>query len=262
MAVLVFVGLGLADEQDLSERSRAHLRECDRVFSEAYTSVVAPGSLERLGRSVGRSIELLGRPDVESEHHVLAALKAGSRVGFVVAGDPFAATTHVALRLAAERAGHTWLYLPGASIVSAAPGFLGLQQYRFGRTVSLPFPSPGFAPTSPLVAIQKNREADLHTLLLLDLRPEEERFLTAPEALQRLAEPINPGDGPWLPEDLRLAVAARVGTEAARGWYGTCAELAEVDFGPPLHCLVVPARTLHFEEEAALAAFRVRPDRT
>ncbi len=258
MAELVFVGLGLADDRDLSERSLERLRSCGRIFSEAYTSVLAPGSLDRLGRSVGRRIELLTRTEVESERILLEALGNTDRVGFVVAGDPFAATTHVALRLAAERAGHRWSYLPSASIVSAAPGFLGLQQYRFGRIVSLPFLEPGFAPASPLRSIAQNRSRDLHTLVLLDLRPDERRFMSAAEALARLVEPVASGESPAVPADLAVAVAARVGTESAQGWYGTCAELLGRDFGPPLHCVVVPAPTLHFEEEAALASFRIR----
>ncbi|MCI4348392.1 MAG: diphthine synthase, partial [Thermoplasmata archaeon] len=181
------------------------------------------------------------------------ALTRYPHVGLIVAGDPFAATTHVALRLAAETAGHSWTYLPNASIVSAAPGFLGLQQYRFGRVVSIPFPEPGFAPRSPLDGIADNRARDLHTLVLLDLRPDEGRFLTAPEALSILTERDAGSSVPALPFDLSIAVVARVGTDSARAWYGPRSRLAVVEFGPPLHTLVVPARTLHFEEKAALS---------
>lgn len=259
MGELAFVGLGLGDERDLSTRSRELLGHCAVIFSETYTSVVSPGTLDRLGQAIGRSITLLGREQVENERVVLEVLARDGRVGFLVAGDPFAATTHVALRLAVERAGHRWTYYPNASVLTAAPSFLGLQHYRFGRVVSVPFPEPGFAPRSPLDGIAQNRRQDLHTLVLLDLRPGEGRFLTANEGLRILVERDAASPEAVLPPELSVAVVARVGTDTARAWYGTRARMERVDFGPPLHCLVVPARTLHFEEEEALG--RVRIDR-
>ncbi len=172
-----------------------------------------------------------------------------------MAGDPFVATTHVALRLQAEAEGHAWRYLPNASVLTAAPGLLGLQSYRFGRTVSLPFPEPGFAPTSPIEGIRGNLERRLHTLVLLDLRPAEGRFLTATEGLRLLAErdPRSTATGPESP----VGVVARLGTDSARAWYGPRRRLLEEEFGPPLHALVVPSEPLHFEEEAAVRRWRL-----
>jgi len=254
MSVLWFVGLGLDDERGLSRRALELLRGSE-VFAEEYTAVAAPGSMERLSAELRRPVTRLGRVEVEGEHALLAALDRSASVALVVVGDPFAATTHVALRLAAERAGHSWGYLPNASILVAAAGFLGLSQYRFGRTVSLPFPAPGFEPRSPLEQIAGNRERDLHTLLLLDLAPEAGRFLSAGEAITILRD--RDPDQRLLRDDDRLAVAARVGTSSAAGFFGAFRDLVRVDFGPPLHALVVPAPHLHFEEEAALARFRL-----
>ena len=257
MGELVFVGLGLGDEEGLSRRALGALRAAGAVFAEEYTATAPPGTIERLGAELGRPIERLGRAELESERPILAALARSETVALLVVGDPFAATTHVALRLAAEREGHSWRYVPNASILTAAPGFLGLMPYRFGRTVSLPFPVPGFAPTSPLEQIAGNRANGLHTLLLLDLRPEEGRYLTASEALTILRE--RDPTGTTVPEEARIAVAARVGRADARGFYGPFERLRSVDFGPPMHTVVVPAPELHFEEAAALERFRVGP---
>jgi diphthine synthase len=254
MSVLWFVGLGLDDERSLSRRAVELLRACE-VFAEEYTAVAAPGSLERLGDELGRRVTRLERAELEGERTLLAALERSPQVALLVVGDPFAATTHVALRLAAERAGHRWGYLPNASILVAAAGFLGLSHYRFGRTVSLPFPAPGFEPKSPLEQIAANLERELHTLVLLDLAPETGRFLRAEEALGVLRE--RDPSGAVVSEDDRLAVAARVGRADAAGFVGPLKVLRRTDFGPPLHALIVPARRLHFEEEAALARFRV-----
>ncbi len=255
MATLWFVGLGLDDERGLSVRALEVLRRCE-VFSEEYTAVASPGTVERLSTELGRPVRGLDRAAVEAESPVLEALGRSAEVALVVVGDPFAATTHVALRLAAERAGHSWKYLPNASILVAAAGFLGLMHYRFGRTVSMPLPAPGFAPRSPVEQIGSNRERGLHTLLLLDLSPGEGRFLGAAEALALLRE--RDPDGAVVPRGTSVAVAARVGRDDAAGFYGPIERLQRADFGPPLHTVVVLAPELHFEEGAALERFRLR----
>ncbi len=255
MAELWFVGLGLGDERGLSSLALEVLARSE-VFAEEYTAVAAPGSIDRLSSRLGRPIRTLERRALESEAPVLEALARSPSVALIAVGDPFAATTHVALRIAAERAGHSWRYLPNASILSAAAGFLGLMHYRFGRPVSLPLPDPRFAPTSPLERIASNRRADLHTLVLLDLAPQEGRFLSAGEALTVLRE--RDPSGSVVRDEEEVAVAARVGRDDAAGFVGPFGALRGREFGPPMHCLVVLAPTLHFEESEALAAFRVR----
>ncbi|HXW66498.1 MAG TPA: diphthine synthase [Thermoplasmata archaeon] len=254
MGELWFVGLGLGDERGLSRRALEVLGQSARVFAEEYTAVAPAGTLERLALEIARPIERLDRSLVESERPILAALDDGARVSLLVVGDPFAATTHVALRLAAERAGHAWRYVPNASILTAAAGLLGLMHYRFGRTVSLPFPEPGFAPRSPVEQIAENRGRGLHSLVLLDLRPAEGRFLSAHEALGLLRD--RDPEATALPATGPVAVVARVGRDDAQGWWAPTAGLAEVDFGPPMHALVVTAPELHFEEAAAIERFR------
>ncbi len=254
MGELAFVGLGLGDERGLSAVAWDAIAGAGDVFAEEYTAVAPGGTLDRIGARRGRPVVRLGRAEVEAERVVLEALGRSDRVALLVVGDPFAATTHVALRLAVERAGHTWRYLPAASILTAAVGFLGLQPYRLGRPVSLPFPAPGFEPRSPLDRIRENRERNLHTLVLLDLRPEEGRFLTAIEGIAILRE--RDPEGIVVAEETPIAVAARVGRDDAAGYFGPVRVLRSVDFGAPMHAIVVPAPDLHFEEAAALERFR------
>ena len=258
MGELAFVGLGLSDERGLSERAREVLASCEVVFAEEYTALAPSGTLERLEKQVGRPVRRLDRPLLESERPILDALAAHARVALVVVGDPFAATTHVALRLAAERDGHTWTYHPNASILTAAAGFLGLMHYRFGRTVSLPLPAEGFAPISPLEHIAANRGRDLHTLVLLDLRPEEGRYLTASSALALMRE--RDPTGTFVSDRDRVAVVARLGQEGSHAWVAPFERLRTVDFGPPMHTIVVLAPTLHFEEEEAVRRYAVPDD--
>jgi diphthine synthase len=254
MGELWFVGVGLFDERDLSLRALDVLRACDRLFAEEYTSHLAPGWAARLSATLGRGIEPLGRAEVESERPVLEALAAAPRVALLVAGDPFVATTHVQLRLAAEGAGHTWGYVPAPTVLTAAVSLLGLMHYRFGRTISLPFAEPGFDPVSPFEAIGRNRRAGAHSLILLDLRPGEGRFLRASEALGRFEGPR--ATAAEVDAATEFGVVARVGSPDERAWWGTREVLAREEFGPPLHALVVPAPELHFVESAAVARWR------
>ena len=254
MGELLFVGAGLSGVGGLGPAVLGSLGAARAVFAEEFTALYPPGTLDALETALRRPIVRLDRAAVEDGRAVLDALDGGGTVALLVPGDPFAVTTHVALRVAAEGRGHAWRYLPHASVVSAVPGFLGLMGYRFGRPVSIPFPDPRFRPGSPFERIGMNRSQGLHTLVLLDLAPAEGRFLSPGEAIRRLLD--EPASG--VAAETPLGVAARVGTDTAAGWWGPAGRLAATEFGPPMHAVVVPAPTLHFEEEAAVARFRGR----
>ncbi|EQD67269.1 diphthine synthase, partial [mine drainage metagenome] len=91
MAELWFVGLGLGSERDLSGRALDLLARTPAIFAEEYTSLLAPGSIDRLEVILGRSIGRLTREEFESERPILEALDGHSRVAILVVGDPFAA---------------------------------------------------------------------------------------------------------------------------------------------------------------------------
>ena len=84
-----------------------------------------------------------------------------------------------------------------------------------------------------------------HTLVLLDIKadqPETEAiYMTASQAAEQI---VNAG----LSDEIKVAVAARVGREDQNLWYGKLKELAETDLGKEPHSLVVPSR-LHFTEK-------------
>lgn len=255
MSELAFIGAGLGDERDLSRRALDYLRSADRVFVEQYTSRFSDGALDRLESEIGRAVERLDRAAVESGEVVLGALGVSQRVVLLTPGDPFAATTHLALRLAAESAGHAWKYFPAASALVAVAGYLGLIHYRFGRTVTLPIAEPGYDPRSPFEHALQNRTQGLHTLVLLDVQADRGRYLTADRALAAF-DRFDP-ENVHIHRDVPFGVVARVGTDQAGGWWGDRLSLANVDFGPPTHSLVLPATELHFQEEAAVRRFRV-----
>ncbi len=252
MGELIFIGLGLYDERDMSLHGLDEARACDTLFAEFYTSALRGTTAEKLAAMIGKPLTVLHREDVESGA-VLLKHAAVERVGFLVPGDPMMATTHVDLRLRAHEAGIPTRIVHGSSVITAAIGLLGLQEYKFGRTTTVPIPEAGFRPASPVEVIAANREAGLHTLVLLDLK-EDGRFLTANEALRYLMEM----GGANFPRTALVCVVGGAGSSnpVVRA---DCAErLAAADLGPPLHSLVVPG-TLHFAEREALLRFAGAP---
>mmetsp|Transcript_36663 Transcript_36663/g.35446 ORF Transcript_36663/g.35446 Transcript_36663/m.35446 type:complete len:153 (+) Transcript_36663:120-578(+) len=94
-------------------------------------------------------------------------------IAFLVVGDPFCATTHSDLYLRCMESGVKVEIIHNASIVSAV-GCCGLQVYRFGEIVSLPFFTEKWRPYSFYDKIKQNVDKGLHTLVLLDIKVKEQ----------------------------------------------------------------------------------------
>ena len=247
---LVFVGLGLHDERSITLRGMDAIRQADVVFAESYTSILSEGSLSRLESATGKMIQLLDRTAVEDGKTILDACKS-SRVVLLVVGDPMMATTHVDLRLRAEMQSGSTEVVHGVSVLTAVPGSLGLQHYKFGRTTSLPFPQEGYSPTSPYDTIAENLSRGLHTLVLLDIDAENSKYMTANEGLHLLQDMERRTSKLIITEATLVCVVARAGSPEACVRAGRISGLVNMDFGPTPHSIVIPGR-LHFMEEEAL----------
>ena len=247
---LAFVGLGLHDERSITLRGLDEVQQADIVFAESYTSILSEGSLSRLESATGKKIQLLDRKAVEDGKSILEACKS-NRVVLLVVGDPMMATTHVDLRLRAEMQSVHTEVVHGVSVLTAVPGLLGLQHYKFGRTTSLPFPQEGYAPTSPYDTIAENLSRGLHTLVLLDIDAEDSRYMTANEGLHLLQDTERRTSKRIITEASLVCVVARAGSPGAIVKAGRISDLVRMDFGPPPHSIVIPGR-LHFMEEDAL----------
>ena len=189
MNELVFVGLGLYDEKDISLRGLEEMKEADVVFAEFYTSLMPGFSIQKLEEMTGKQVKVVSRRVLEEEEgqQLFEAAKKGKAV-FLVQGDPMIATTHVDLRIRAEKMGIKTRIVHGASVVSAVRGISGLQNYKYGKAVTIPFSEQGFVSETPYRVIMENRKRGLHTMCYLDIKAEEQRYLTIKEALQTLLE--------------------------------------------------------------------------
>src|SRR5581483_9689412 len=100
----------------------------------------------------------------------------------------------------------------GASIATAAAGLLGLMSYKFGRATTLLFPEGSYFPTSPYDVVRDNRARGLHTLVLLDLRAAERRFMTAAEGASLLLRMERERGEGALEESTEVFAIARAGS--------------------------------------------------
>jgi diphthine synthase len=251
--MLTFIGLGLYDERSVTVEGREALREADRVFAEFYTSRLVGADVADLEAHHGVDIEVRDRDGVERDPGPILDAAASGDAAFLTAGDTMISTTHTDLRLRAEERGIDTRVVHGVTAQSAASSLTGLQNYRFGKATTLPFPyahGGDDVPASVVETIEANRERGLHTVVYLDIKigtgpagpdPDHEEYMTADVAAGLLAD--NWGD------ELAVVVA-RAGSPDAVVAADRLSALADREFGDPLHLLVIPGDLHHVEADA------------
>ncbi|HIH69757.1 diphthine synthase [Methermicoccus shengliensis] len=256
--MLTFVGLGLFDEHDITLKGLRAVQQADEVYAEFYTSRLCGASIEQLEALYGKKVHVLSREDIEG-HPTFIERARELDVVLLSGGDPMVSTTHVDLRLRAHRMGIATRIVHAPSIVSAVCGLTGLQNYRFGRSATVPFPyehgERRMVYESPYDVVRENLERNLHTLLYMDIQ--NGRFMRASEGAALLLEVAQRRGDEGLSSRLGVAIA-RAGSEDCVVRAAPLEDIASMELGPPLHVLVVPAE-LHFMEAEALVEFAKAP---
>lgn len=253
--VLYVIGLGLGDEKDITVRGLELVKSADKVFLEAYTSILGGVSKERLEAFYEKEVTVADRGLVENEaEDVILEPAKTSNVAFLVVGDPVCATTHTDLVLRAKEMGVKVELVHNASIMGAA-GACGLQLYTFGQTVSIPFFDEKWRPTSFYPKIKYNRLGGMHTLCLLDIKVKEPdfeammrgttkflppRYMSVSVAAEQLLEAEDThGEGAYHGTRTLCVGLARMGQPTQKIVAGTLQELTKIDMGEPLHSLII-----------------------
>ena len=257
MAELIFVGLGLGGANDMSLRALEELKSCDRIYGEFYTSKLIDSDMGGLERLIGKEVRLLDRTAVEEGEEVIDAAKT-MRVAFVCAGDTMAATTHLDIRLRAMEEKIPTRLIHGVSIFTACASSFGLQPYKFGRTITLPFQEEHFQPTSPYENILENKRRGLHSLVLLDIQDDIKRYMTAADGVRWLLEAEQRIGGGLIAHETVICAAARIGSKTEKLVAGYPEKILGSDVGGPLHTLILPGK-LHFMEAMALVKLAGAP---
>ncbi|KND02478.1 diphthine synthase [Spizellomyces punctatus DAOM BR117] len=263
--VLYIIGLGLSDEKDITVKGLEAVKSCSRIYLEAYTSILGVGK-ERLEAFYERPVIIADRDMVETESDAILQDADKVNVAFLVVGDPFGATTHTDLVLRAQERGIPTVPIHNASVMNAV-GCCGLSLYQYGQTVSIVFFTETWRPDSFVEKIGANRQMGLHTLCLLDIKVKEQsienlargrkiyeppRYMSIPTAITQL---LSVTTDAYSPTTIAVGLA-RLGSATQQIVAGTLEELQSVDFGPPLHSLVICGK-MHFLEADVVRGFAV-----
>ena len=138
------------------------------------------------------------------------------------------------------------------------------------QAVSIVFFTETWRPDSFYDRILTNRQQGLHTLCLLDIKVKEPsleslargkkvyepaRYMTINTAIEQLLEVESSRKlGAFNADSLAIGVA-RIGAPSQQIVAGTMQELLPVDFGEPLHSLIIPG-DMHVIELEFLAQFK------
>lgn len=283
--MLYFIGLGLGDETDITVKGRTAIEQCQYVYLDYYTAVLGI-STDELSTFYNKDVIVADRELIESGTEILQRA-ADSTVALLVVGDCFAATTHHDLYLRAVQQNIKIAVVHNTSIVNAV-GICGLQLYRYGQIVTIPYFTATWQPTSFYDKIRDNSRLGLHTLCLLDIKVKEQsaadmargvqvyqpsRFMSVNQAVQQLLDThsklsteydaqnnathckhftdtdskqqseVTAFTPAYTPDTCAIGVA-RIGSSTEQIVSGTLSELPTIDFGAPLHSLIL-CGTMH-----------------
>lgn len=247
---LHLIGLGLSNEKDITVKGLETVKKCKYIYLENYTSILQC-SKESLEKFYGKPIIEAGRDLMENNSAELLKNAKDNDVAVLISGDPMAATTHISLLMEAKEKGIKVNVIHNTSILTAI-GITGLQLYKFGKVTSIPFAAETEDVEAPYNIIKENQEIDAHTLVLLDLHPEEKRFLTVSKALDILLRCERQKGIGIINEQTRVVALAAIGSEKQFIKAGTIAEIKRLNIDVYPQSLIIPAKTLHFVEEEAL----------
>ena len=249
---LYLIGLGLNDEKDITLKGLDAVNKADFVYLENYTSKLNC-NISYLEQIYGKKIIFADRNLVENEAEKTILKNAKEKgVAFLIVGDVFSATTHMDLYLRAKKMGIKTLVVHNASVLTAV-GITGLQLYKFGKTTSIPFHNENVE--TPYDALALNQKNSLHTLFLLDLKEYSNDSLSVNDAIRYLLK-VELKRGERVFNDNALCVGCtKLGSLDQIVKVGKARDLLKHDFKNGMHCLIVPAKNLHFMEEEALKIY-------
>lgn len=243
---LYFIGLGLGDEKDITVKGLETIKKADKIYIEEYTSKLVRSTKEDLEKFYGKKIISADRNLVENkaEKTILKDAK-NKNVAFLIIGDPFSATTHIDLKLRADELGIKTEIIPNTSIINAI-GITGLDLYKFGRVTTIPFKNKNIK--SPYDIVKNNLKNKMHTLILLDLDPANNKYMAVNQALQYLLKR-------GLSKNQLCIGCGGIGGEDPIIQSGKAKELLKKKLTKFPQCLIVAAK-LHFMEEEATRKFK------
>jgi diphthine synthase len=208
--MLLLIGLGLATK-DLSARALEEIKDADELLLETYTAFLPDDYIVFLEKQTGKKPKLIKRRELEEEVKETVAKAKEKKIAILIPGDPLIATTHSIILNEAKKQGIEYQVVHAPSVFSIAIGDSGLDVYKFGPTVTIPFWSDKYKPTSFIDAIGKNLQNEQHTLILLDIDQKNNRPMKLSEALEIIKMAQSATNSKILGPDMKIIVMANLG---------------------------------------------------
>ncbi|MFA5763294.1 MAG: diphthine synthase [archaeon] len=177
------IGIGLKPKHITLEAISA-IKDCNEVYLEKYTSQYVEGENAKLEEIIGKKVVLINREEVEVDFENKIKECKEKNIALLIFGNALTATTHIQLLIDAKEAGIDYKVIPGISVTNTIAES-GLDEYKFGRTVTICYHLPNFEPESFYDQILANQKLGLHTLCLLDIKKDQanEMMMNANEAI-------------------------------------------------------------------------------
>ena len=235
--MLYLIGIGL-DCKDISLNGLEAVKKCKKLYLENYTSIGC--SKENIEKLINKKVILANRELIENKSYEILKEAKKNNIGILVYGDPLSATTHINYLIECKKLKIKFKAIHSVSILTII-GETGLSLYNFGKTTSIPFNNKNII--TPITVIKDNLNFGLHTLILLDLDPENKKFLNIKDALEYLSRNNF---------NSKIIVCSCLGTNKQDIKYNTIENLKKIKFNNYPQCLIIPGK-LHFMEEEALS---------
>ena len=236
--VLNIIGIGLGDEKDITLKGLELIKKSDLIYLESYTSKLNC-DISKLEKLYKKRIILADRTLIENKEDIINNAKT-KNVSLLIIGDVFGATTHIDIMTRAKEKNIKTTITHNASILTAV-GETGLELYKFGKTTSIPFENQNII--SPIKVLKDNQNLGLHTLFLLDLRPDEKKFMSIQESINYLLKNKV--------KDQKAIACCGLGSEKQIIKSDKLTKLKNKKFNVYPQCLIIPGK-LHFMEEEFL----------
>jgi diphthine synthase len=184
--MLYLIGIGLNSKQITLEAINA-IKNSSQIFLETYTSEYSEGTIKEIEKLTNKKIKLINREEVEIEFEKILPKAKNSNLALLIFGNALTATTHSQFLIDAKNKNIKTKIIPGISITNTIAES-GLDEYKFGRTVTICFHLPNFEPESFYDQIKENQKIGLHTICLLDIKKDQkpQMLMNSKEAIEIL----------------------------------------------------------------------------
>ncbi len=249
--MLWFIGLGISGLDGISANALKILKNAKMTYVENFTSPIGKQELSKIKKFVMGKMMMTPRWMVEDGKVILADAKKRNVV-LLSYGDPYVATTHIELRVRAEKEKIKTNTIHGTSAITSLIGECGLHHYKLGRLVTIMREFQSLV--TVYSTIYENMLKGNHSLLILEYDADADFFMDPKEALKQLRNMEKEQKQNVLEDSTFTIIASRIGKRNQKVIAGRLSTLVNIDFGSPPHTIIIPGK-LHFTEHDALKTF-------